>query len=673
MAFPPEPTDPFALPPDPMMEEEEVAADPWAWVPGAWQQADPFGLPDAAETAAQQAAEDEAIRALIGEQPVIAEPEPEVVPVPVPVPEEPTPGPEATLPYATGAFSGAFAPEIPRDPRIAVRPEGTGLEAPTAPDLTEPLPEMTPAEEADFLEAQGPEYQITQQVLAEEEAKTAAAEAELESIRQDRARMVENQQSYERAMQAAQQESAELIAEAKQLANRTADKDRWWSSRTPGQKVAGYLSVAMSSMSNWKLGAPNEALERIDREIERDVQLQIDDLTRMGAGLERRRGLVGDMYARSGDALRAGEQARIAMRQSVDNELAAQQMLYDPQGTQARRIVALRQGWRAKQAAAEAAADERAWKRYEFQYKTDLAAQKAASEAQAKELDRLQRDRASRRTADLGYAKLRSAEEDRKLRREEAQRARTREEGKVETKEVRELSVPGLAPGAGGKPHKFADRQVAEEITKQGAAAEQINGIVERVISARDKYGWSNDLLKSDEWRQAKADYAFITGLAGQEYFDLGALSGDDLELTRNMFGTQDVTELQDPTEGLKRAQKNFKEGYRQRLKWRGYPGWETWEPETPIDVRAEQREATEDAAEAETVSRYGGTAAELQRDYNDMVELRRRDDPTAEVPSYPAWVESRAVELAIPGGPPAGSAEDIAQSFEEWKAAQGG
>lgn len=295
-----------------------------------------------------------------------------------------------TLPQATDADRGrATPPQVQRDPAIGYPPPEWGYTPPAAP-TTEPLAPIAVEEQATFLEAQGPEYIATQRARLEDERAQQTAERLLEETERNRRAAVENKQTYDRARERATVEHDEIRAEAKKLGAQQIDPDRWWASRSTGQEVAAYLSAAIAGYLNPT--GKNSALENIMAAIDRDIQVQQANLANARGALEMRAGLVGDLFARTGDEYRAAETARLAAMEGIDARLAAEAQKYEPGSTSALRIAETRQGLAAEAAQAEAARDQAIFDRQikvgEFELKERHQAEQERSNRAREGIDR---------------------------------------------------------------------------------------------------------------------------------------------------------------------------------------------------------------------------------------------------------------------------------------------
>lgn len=160
--------------------------------------------------------------------------------------------------------------------------------------------------EAANLERQGA---IKSEGLAEKNvllAETKALNAENAALDQEQAiraqQAVERQALKEAQQQARQQEHAKLTAMEEKHAGRKVED--FWRDKTTGQKVVAALAIAMGALDRGRSGGENTALKMLDSAIDRDIQLQKDDIERNATYIEKRRGGLGAADAYRSDALK---------------------------------------------------------------------------------------------------------------------------------------------------------------------------------------------------------------------------------------------------------------------------------------------------------------------------------------------------------------------------------
>lgn len=123
-----------------------------------------------------------------------------------------------------------------------------------------------------------------------------------------------------------------------------------------------------------------------------------------------------------------------------------------------------------------------------------------------------------------------------------------------------------------GTAFRAPDSKRAQELSTKGAAVNESVALLDRLTRAREKYGWSSDLFKSDEWREMAADFGRLI-LVAKDEAGLGALAGPDVEVLTKAFGTTDPSELRDPGAGLTRARLNMVQSFNASLRANGYTG----------------------------------------------------------------------------------------------------
>jgi hypothetical protein len=524
-----------------------------------------------------------------------------------------------TPPTPDGALSrtGAFStPEtstaVERDPAFAASsaPDWSGLTAPPAP-TPEEQPPMSPEEEAQMLEARGPEYQATQAVISQHERDRADAAKRVDAATANVQRADENYLSYQKATAAAKTEHAKLRAAVQALGEQRIDNDRWWSDRSTGQKVAGYVGAMISGALDPT--GPNSTLDLIERQIDRDISTQKANLAHQSANLQQQQGLVGEMFAQTGDEFQAAEGARMASFQALDQQLAAEQAQYDTEGTLGLRIAEARQAVRARIAEQDAALEEQQWRRQIEGHKMRMA---------ERTLD--QRDLESRRSTGLGYANLRDRQEQRDF--EADMQAKKDDQAQLD-KEIEKVETRGIGGliTKDGKQFVARDKTTAAMLSKKKAAVDDVTRILNRAIRARDKYGWSSDLMRSDEWREAQSDLGTVTLQAAQGIYDLGAISEADQELVSKIIGTSDFTEMRDPRAGMTRARDNFVNSFNSTLE--AQPDWSgRYEPEDPEEEAARSSE-TRDIQDRIMTERYGYTIEGMDQAYQRYQAERQSAD----------------------------------------------
>jgi hypothetical protein len=102
--------------------------------------------------------------------------------------------------------------------------------------------------------------------------------------------------------------------------------------------------------------------------------------------------------------------------------------------------------------------------------------------------------------------------------------------------------------------------------------------LVDQIIRAREKYGWSSDLVKSPEWKQAQSLWA-DAALEKKDVNGLGVLNGGDLAIIGKAMGTTDPTEIRDPIPGLRQSRETTLRSFNNSLRKEGlYTGVEDFD-----------------------------------------------------------------------------------------------
>jgi hypothetical protein len=80
-----------------------------------------------------------------------------------------------------------------------------------------------------------------------------------------------------------------------------------------------------------------------------------------------------------------------------------------------------------------------------------------------------------------------------------------------------------------GDPVLFRNPDFAGKIAKSKGSADNAVRLIDKLILARRKYGWSSNLMKSPEWREMQADYKSLQ-LEKKNTDELGVLAGPTWE-----------------------------------------------------------------------------------------------------------------------------------------------
>lgn len=162
---------------------------------------------------------------------------------------------------------------------------------------------------------------LEQQALEERTARTKAEEAAAR-------RHLELQQN-------AKTETDAMLAEAKEIAN-TQIKPETGTARHVLMGVLGGLIQGRTGSS------ANAGLDMVNKEIDRDIALQRENLANRRAGLNQRQNLLAESLARTGDIEKAEATVRVAHYDAFIDGLQTEMGKYDPRGTAIVNLVAMR-------------------------------------------------------------------------------------------------------------------------------------------------------------------------------------------------------------------------------------------------------------------------------------------------------------------------------------------
>ena len=584
---------------------------------------------------------EELLRGIIGEQPVVGAPAPalDVDIGPAVIETGPTSLDEALQGQAPAVVPAPAAAQPtpqqePADLATALQPPAALAVAPT----------LTPEQEVAALETLPLEEQAARRAAREQDLQQEFARRKSEGLRADREAADRNLASYETATARARADAQSLIAQAKELGQREVDPDRWWGSRSTGQKIAGFIGAAISGAL--APGGQNQTLGLINQAIDRDLDAQVQSLAGQRAALATQQGLVGDLYRQTGDPLPPPPAAPAAMMQRLDDELGAEMAQYDPRSARVQAMADARAQARQEIAASEARIAEAQWKRYTEQAKIDEGQARIAQDERESRRQAYTTREGQRTQERIAAAQLAAAGKEKEAIR-----------GEKEQERVEQRGVVGGLTGKGGGAFVAPTPEDARTIRSTKAAVDQSAALLDRMLLAREKYGWSSDLVKSPEWRAMKGDFAQLL-LNKKELDKLGVLAGPDMGLMEAALGTDDPTEIRDPTPGLKNARRNIVEKFTLELK--NYPTYsgEDYVPAAAVDVATERSEQARTAEDRAALDLYGTDVEGL-----DLAIKKRQD-------------EARAADRPVPSDEVAAAAiraehERLLESIEQEKRRQ--
>jgi hypothetical protein len=126
-----------------------------------------------------------------------------------------------------------------------------------------------------------------------------------------------------------QQEINQAIAKRqsliKEYTGAKVDPARYWKNGSTAQNILRMLGATMGALAQgMSMGrVPNEALATIQREIQRDVDLQLEEIKRLGAAADSQNNLLADLYRKSGDLRQSYRDAQSIMLQSFNTKVDA--------------------------------------------------------------------------------------------------------------------------------------------------------------------------------------------------------------------------------------------------------------------------------------------------------------------------------------------------------------
>lgn len=118
---------------------------------------------------------------------------------------------------------------------------------------------------------------------------------------------------------------SEAAVVREELAQMKVDPGKWWASRSTGQKIALGLSAMINGFLQGYKGdtGPNQTMLLVERAIDRDINVQKANIAKKKGDLGDVRGVVADLYKRTGDMRQAETQARIMGMELLRTKTAA--------------------------------------------------------------------------------------------------------------------------------------------------------------------------------------------------------------------------------------------------------------------------------------------------------------------------------------------------------------
>lgn len=418
-----------------------------------------------------------------------------------------------------------------------------------------------------------------------------------------------NLRTWQRAASKAQKDSQDLRADLHRLNQQEPDPKRWYANQSTVGKIGSWVSAIAGGLTSvYNEGGRNDGMEFVIGQMDKDVELQKQNLQARRQGIQVEMDAVGQEYARSGDEFRAVETVRMANLDQLDKILAAKAAQFDPVGTRAQAIAGARLEVRQAQAKSMAAAEERLHKRAveeaELQIKQDaLAEQRRGRQAAASATERARRDATSRWAFEHGAVQdangnwiadpNRPQEADLETRSKIAQLELVGERaGKLKAeRQMAEAKLAAQQGGPGGssyavgdqngkaytqkdgKPFLIEDDVKRREVQSLNTSAKNLSAFVDQIKAIRAEDGGASATVGSKQYQQLKS-------LAQAVDFDtlrangLGAPTGKDVDLVNAFRGGKDVTSfIYDAAPGLEQMLSNATGRLESDMRSVGYTG----------------------------------------------------------------------------------------------------
>lgn len=119
------------------------------------------------------------------------------------------------------------------------------------------------------------------------------------------------------------EQEARFSAARSEVAAMKVDPDRWWSSQSTGTKVAATISAALSGFVQGfrGQGGENQTVALLNHLVGQDIDAQKAMIAKKGAEADTERGILGDLYRRTGDMRQAEIQARMMLGEGLSTRL----------------------------------------------------------------------------------------------------------------------------------------------------------------------------------------------------------------------------------------------------------------------------------------------------------------------------------------------------------------
>lgn len=248
--------------------------------------------------------------------------------VPAPSPAPPPPAPEGGTPASAPPLRGTAGPPPPASPTTTVSAPQPAAPTPSAPPV-KGAETAVPKAQTGGIEREMRNAFALQQKAANEAMIAGQAKAneeaayKAEAFKQQVSLDAQNKEitgNYERERQQQMQTLQNLVSKLS-APDEQINANRWWDSRSTGQKVAASIGMALGAFG----GGTNKAADIINHEIDQDIALQKDALDRkdrkLGAAVTAQSNMLGLMRDNFKDDILANSAAKAALLEQVKSKV----------------------------------------------------------------------------------------------------------------------------------------------------------------------------------------------------------------------------------------------------------------------------------------------------------------------------------------------------------------
>lgn len=118
--------------------------------------------------------------------------------------------------------------------------------------------------------------------------------------------------------------SQEIDNAAKEIGSQKIDANRFWANKSTGDKILAGISLFLGGFAQGAFGAPNNALQIINRAIDRDIDEQKANFSAKREALADKRSVYRDMFERFKDQDQARAASKIAAIEQAKNQIMEQ-------------------------------------------------------------------------------------------------------------------------------------------------------------------------------------------------------------------------------------------------------------------------------------------------------------------------------------------------------------